>query len=179
MSLTSDTPEGRATSEEFLRLFTRNQFRIAGLVRSLVTDPVDASDVMQETSLTLWRGFDQFDAEQDFAKWALGVARHQVLKHWRSKRGDRHVFSETLINELADEVETCLSNDQQRLQALRDCLQKLTNRQRELVKDFYGKGISAAGVAKSWNRNIHAIYNALRSLRKELGECIMTKLSES
>ncbi len=167
-----DIPDNHAISEEFLRLYTRDQFRIAGFVRSLVVDPADAGDVLQETSLELWRSFPQYDRDREFASWAFGVARHQVLKHWRSKRRERLVFSEALINDLADETLAVLCSDTDRLQALRECIGQLTCRQRDLIKDFYGNGISAAAVAKQWNSNIHAVYNSLRSVRKELQHCV-------
>ncbi len=161
-----------------MRLYTRNQARIAVFIRSLIRDPADASDVMQETSLTLWRSFSQYDRNLDFGSWAVGIARNQVLKLWRIKRRDQELFSDSLFLELADEVEANLSNSEQRLQALRDCVQRLTTRQRELIKDFYGNGVAAAEVARRWNRNLHTVYNALRSLRKELGQCIAAELNK-
>lgn len=175
----SSNSSGQPLSEEFLRLFTRDQFRIAGFVRAMVVDPADASDVLQETSLALWRSFDQYDPQREFASWALGVARHQVLKHWRTKRRDRLVFSETLISELADDVTSLLENDQRRYLALRECVSMLTARQRDLVRDFYGGGVTATEMAQRWNRNVHAVYNALRQVRKELQKCVGAKLGET
>ncbi len=168
-----------AMSEEFLRLYTREQFRIAGFVRSLVPDPADASDIMQETSMALLRNFHQYESGRDFANWAFGVARHQVLKHWRSKRRERLVFSEAFVNDLADETWTVLSTEPDRFQALRECIRRLTSRQRDLIKDFYGHGISAAAVAKQWNCNLHAVYNSLRAVRKELHQCILNTVAQS
>lgn len=166
-------------SEAFLRLFTREQFRIAGFVRSLVVDPADAGDVLQETSLALWRSFHQYDPEREFSSWALGVARHQVLKHFRAKRRDRLTFSESLLNDLADETADMLSADQQRYQALRDCVSKLTARQRELVRDFYADGVAAGDIAKQWNRNVQAVYNSLRNVRQQLQDCITRRLRDA
>ncbi len=171
-----DTPNHRSISEEFLRLYTREQFRIAGFVRALVVDPVDAGDVLQETSLELWRSFPQYARDREFAGWALGVARHQVLKYYRTKRRDRLTFSESLLDELANETAKTLSEDLPRLQALRDCVSNLTARQRELVRDFYANGVSASEIATQWDRNVHAVYNSLREIRKQLQDCITMRL---
>ena len=116
-------------------------FRIAGFVRSLVVEPADAVDVLQEITLELWRSFPHYDPNRDFVNWAFGVARHQVLKHYRAKRRDRLTFSESMLGELADEAAQLLSDEQPRFQALRDCVSQLTQRQRQLVRDFYANGI--------------------------------------
>ena len=166
-------------SEAFLRLFTREQFRIAGFVRSLVVDPSDAGDVLQGTSLALWRSIDQYDPNREFVNWAIGVARHQVLNYFREKRQDRLRFSEALLCELADQTAEMFTQDQQRYQALRECVRKLAVRERELVLDFYANGVSAGEIATRWNRNIHAVYNTLRNVRKGLQDCINRRLREA
>ena len=89
--------------EEFLQLFTRDQLRIFAWIRALVHDPTASSDVFQETSLEMWRSFASFRPDADFLRWALGIARHQVLKYWRKARRDRHAFSDELIQELTAE----------------------------------------------------------------------------
>ncbi len=177
--LPHDSSGDPALSEAFLRLYTREQFRIAGFVRSLVVDPADAGDVLQETSLELWRSFARYDPNRDFVNWALGVARHQVLKHYRTKRRDRLTFSESMFSELADETAQILSDEQPRFQALRDCVSHLTQRQRELVQDFYANGMSAGEIAKQWDRNIYAVYNSLREIRKQLQNCITMRQRET
>ncbi len=178
-SVVPEPPDDQALSEAFLGLFTREQFRIAGFVRSLVVDAVDAGDVLQETSLALWRSFHQYDPDREFFSWALGVARHQVLKHFRAKRRDRLTFSESLLSDLADQTADMLSDDQPRYQALRDCVSKLTARQRELVRDFYAEGIAAGEIAKRWDRNVQAVYNSLRNVRQQLQDCINRRLREA
>ena len=90
--------------EEFLSAFSHTQARVQAYIQALVPDPAHADDVFQSTSLVLWRSFATFDRDREFLPWALGVARHQVLTHWRTKRRDRHVFSEGLLAGLADEA---------------------------------------------------------------------------
>ena len=177
-SAVPDPPDDQAMSEAFLRLFTREQFRIAGFVRSLVMNQVDAGDVLQETSLALWRSFHQYESDRDFFSWSLGVARHQVLKHFRAKRRDRLTFSESLLSDLADETADMLSDDQPRYQALRECVSQLTARQRVLIREFYTDGVAANEIAKRWNRNVQAVYNSLRDVRRQLQDCINRRLNE-
>ena len=171
-------PADRTDSyEEFLGLFSRNQSRVQAYIRSLVPDAAHADDVFQATSLVLWRSFETFDKGKDFLPWALGVARHQVLMFWRTKRRDRHVFSETLIKSLADDALGRADFAADRQRALDACVEGLPPRQRDLIQMFYGENQSADTIAASWDRTVHAVYKALKVMRKSLLECVERRLA--
>ena len=163
--------------EEFLMLFSRNQSRVQAYIRSLVPDAAHADDVFQATSLVLWRSFATFDRDKDFLPWAFGVARHQVLMFWRTKRRDRHVFSETLIATLADDALGLAEMATDRQQALDACVEGLPPRQRDLIRMFYGENQSADTIAATWDRTVHAVYKALKVMRKSLLECVERRLA--
>jgi RNA polymerase sigma-70 factor (ECF subfamily) len=57
-------------------------------------------------------------------------------------------------------------------------MKRLTDRQRQLIEWFYGQGFAAGQIAERWNRSIHAVYKALKILRRVLLECIERKLAE-
>lgn len=163
--------------EEFLGLFSRNQARVQAFIRSLVPDGANADDVFQTTSLVLWRSFATFDREREFLPWALGVARHQVLMFWRTKRRDRHVFSEVLLAALADDALGRATATTDRQRALDACVEALPPRQRDLVRMFYGENRSADAIADCWGRTVHAVYKALKVMRKGLLECVERRLA--
>jgi RNA polymerase sigma-70 factor (ECF subfamily) len=163
--------------ELFISLFSRNQGRILAFVRALVPNPTQADDVFQTTSLVLWRSFGTFRRDAEFLPWAIGVARHQVLVHWRSRRRDRHVFSEALLVDLAAAAESELGEAELRQQALDACVSSLPERQRDLIRLFYGENQSAGDIAVSWNRTVHAVYKALTTLRRALLECVTQRLA--
>ena len=168
--------------EAFLGLYSKEQSRIQAYIRSLVPDATDADDLFQKTSLVMWRSFASFDRDKPFLPWALGVARHQILVHWRTRRRDRHIFSEDFLATLADELgerlagETPSLADRQR--ALDACVEQLPPRQQELVRRFYGDNEQAAAIAASWNRSVHAVYKALKVMRKGLQACIEERLRQ-
>lgn len=168
--------------EAFLGLYSKEQGRIQAYIRSLVPDPTDADDLFQKTSLVMWRSFASFDRDKPFLPWALGVARHQILVHWRTRRRDRHIFSESFLATLADELGERLSHqgpslaDRQR--ALDACVEQLPPRQQELIRRFYGDNEQAGAIAASWNRSVHAVYKALKVMRKGLQQCIEERLGQ-
>lgn len=164
--------------EEFLRLFTRDQRRVVAYIQMLIHDRTVADDVFQETSLVLWRSFSSFRPEAEFIPWALGIARHQVLRYWRTQRRDRHVFSESLVSELADDAIGLIGEIEPRQESLDRCVEHLTDRQRGLIQMFYGENQSASLIAVRWNRSVHAVYKALKVMRRSLLECVEQKLAE-
>ncbi len=163
--------------EQFLRLFSRDQLRIAGWIRSLVPEHAGADDVFQETSLELWRSFPTFRPDADFLPWALGVARHQVLKHWRTAKRDRLSFSEAFLAELTTEAIRMADELAPRQAALDECVGQLSDRQRDLIHRFYSDHQTAAVIASVWERSVHAVYKSLKILRRTLLECVEAKLS--
>jgi RNA polymerase sigma-70 factor (ECF subfamily) len=166
------------TYDQFLRLFTGDQQRLLAYILALVHDREEAQEIFQETSLVLWKAFPTFRPGEEFLPWALGIAKHQMLKIRRSRKRDRHVFGEELMTMLAEEAAAMAPEIAPREQALAECMKRLTDRQRQLIEWFYGQGLAAGQIAGRWDRSIHAIYKALKILRRILLECIERKLAE-
>jgi len=170
-------PPDDAEYELFLTLFARHHARVQAYVRSLVPDGGDADDVFQATSLILWRSFGTFDRDRDFLPWALGVARHQVLMFWRRARRDRHCFSDSLLETLADESLHRATEAGDRQRALDACVHDLSPRQRELIRMFYAENLPADAIAAAWDRSVHAVYKSLKVTRKALFDCVKRRLA--
>lgn len=175
----SPAPEGLNEDrryEEFLTHFTRVQGAVLAYIRSLVHDPAGADDVFQTASLTLWRRFDSFHRGEPFLPWALGIARHEVLHYWRSRRRDRLVFSEAALAHLADAAVGVADEADQRQEALEACVKGLPERQRQLVAMFYDQRLPADQIAAAWGRTVHAVYKSLKVLRRSLLDCVERRL---
>ena len=147
-------------------------------ILALVHDRDDAQEIFQETSLILWRAFPTFRPGEEFLPWALGIAKHQMLRLRRSRKRDRHVFGDELLAILAEEAAAMAPEIAPRQQALAECMKRLTSRQRQLIEWFYGQGLAAGQIAERWNRSIHAVYKALKVMRRVLLECIERRLAE-
>ena len=171
------TPIDPELYEQFLTLFTRDQLRITAWIRALVPNHTAATDVFQETSLELWRSCPTFRPDTDFLPWALGVARHQVLKHWRTAKRDRLTFSEEFLHELTVEAIDLADEMVPRQAALDECVKQLSDRQRDLIHRFYGANQTAAVIASAWERSVHAVYKSLKVTRRALLECVEAKLA--
>jgi RNA polymerase sigma-70 factor (ECF subfamily) len=140
----------------------------------------DAEDVFQQTSLVLWRKFDQFDLDDpngNFVSWACRIARFKVLNHLKQHGRDRHVFSDALLGLLAEEgIQDAKRLDAER-HALANCLGQLQTRHRQLIRACYGGGTTIRQVAQSLGRTPNSLYKLLNKIRAILLRCIEKSLA--
>ena len=72
--------------EKFIKLFSQSQPDIRRYIYSLCQNMSDMEDILQETSLSLWRKFDQYDHKQPFLNWAFRFAYFEVMKYREKKK---------------------------------------------------------------------------------------------
>lgn len=167
--------------EQFNRLFYKYERNIRAFVASILPNWEGVDEVMQETSIVLWKKFDQFEDHGDpssFLGWAFTISRYEVLKFKRKKATDKLVFSEDVFELLLDEAEEMAETQQDREKALEGCLTKLKDSQRELLKVAYEEGISIKEAAVKVGRTQTGLYKALARIRDKLHTCIQTKMVE-
>jgi RNA polymerase sigma-70 factor (ECF subfamily) len=168
--------------EDFLRLYTGYERNIRAFVTSLLPNWEGVDEVMQDTSLVMWRKFDQFDPDRPgskFIDWAFMIARYEVLKYRRKKATDRLVFSEDVFELLAKDAVEVSATQPDRQRALHRCLAKLDNAPRELLRVAYADGVSIHAAAEKVGRTPSGLYKALARIRQGLRRCINLTLSEA
>src|ERR1700761_222206 len=158
--------------DRFLRLFAEHEPAVRIFVRSLTPNRMDASEVMQEVAVVLWKKFGEFEETRDFRKWAFGVARFEALAFLRDRARDRHVFDEELVNRLADDAAGAGQRHEAQREALESCLQKLPAAQRELVLAAYTKGRRMDELAAERGQSAMSLYKILHRTRQALLECV-------
>lgn len=164
--------------ERFVQLFARHEPAIRGFVRSLFPAAQHADEILQETSLVLWRKFADFEDGTDFLAWALTIARFEVLKFRRKLARDRHVFSPDLLTTLAEEAAAEIDHRQEERRALEDCIQRLPRKQRDLIRAAYVPGVTIKEVAERVGRSATSLYKVLNRLRLLLLKCIQARIVE-
>ncbi|HYT92413.1 MAG TPA: sigma-70 family RNA polymerase sigma factor [Gemmataceae bacterium] len=167
---TADPPPEAAAFAAHVR---REQTRLYGYIHSLVRDLNDADDLFQQTTLILWKKFGEFDPQRSFFSWACGIARLEVANFLRSRGRQRLYFSDDL-NLLLIEAQQEMADDEleDRRAALAGCVEKLRQRDRELLQECYSDTDSVNDVAGRRGRSPQSVYNSLRRIRRALYECI-------
>ncbi len=163
----------------FTRLFIRHRGMVSSYLLSLVHDPNDAEDLLQDVAVNLMQKFDDFDG-RDFGAWARQVARWHVLNHWRSEtRYQRALRGSTL--DLLDEAfaadEAQAGTWEARKSALIRCLAGLGARLRGAVEMRYVNGFSLAQIAARLGKRESAVQMAMARTRDRLAECVRRSLA--
>jgi len=164
-------------SEQFTESVIANQRRLYAYILTLLPDPNDASDVLQQTNMALWRESGSFEEGTDFVAWSLRVAYYRVLEHRTKQKRQRKRFSTVLVETLADEMQSESSDENHRLEAMLKCLEHLRPRDRELVYRRYSKGEMVSAMAASMGQSANALANQLYRIRRSLWKCIQSRLS--
>jgi RNA polymerase sigma-70 factor (ECF subfamily) len=163
-------------SQEFIGLFAVHAQRLYAVIYALLPHAADADDVFQETSKLLWERFGEFQPGTNFFAWACRFAQYQVMAHRQRKRRSRLHFSDEFLAAVAEQAgrDGPLLAAQHR--ALADCLQKLKERDRELVQARYQPGVTISDLAARLNRSLDAVYKALQRAHQQLVACVQRSL---
>src|SRR5215469_17587546 len=87
--------------DQFIERFIRSQDRIYAYVVTLLPNRTDAEEVFQQTSLVLWKKWQQFDPARDFVAWACGIAHYEVRNFLRKHKDKARVYlSEDIMEEM-------------------------------------------------------------------------------
>ena len=158
--------------DRFLELFAEHEGALHAFLRALLPSREEATEAFQETAITLWRKFNEFDPSRDFKAWAFGIARNKALAAIRYRQRERLVFSDELIGLLADDAMAIDSTVLTQEQALDDCLRKLPDAQRELVLTAYEKGTRIDRLGQRLGQTPMALYKKLHRIRQSLLLCV-------
>ena len=113
-----------------------------------------------------------------FLAWAFKIARYEVHRNRdRAKRLNRLVFSEHLMELMAEEQEFAGEEHHRRISALDHCLENLTTNQREIVRHCYTPGFTLEQLANKSGRTPGSLRIALMRIREALKTCIERKLA--
>jgi RNA polymerase sigma-70 factor (ECF subfamily) len=164
--------------EEFVRLLGQHQRRIFLYVMCLVPNRTEAEEIVQDTTLVLWREFARFQPGTNFPAWACRVAFHRVLAWRKKKQRDRLEFSPAFLDAVAEETSAEAERLEERSEALGRCIEKLPADHRELLQRRYHDGQSVEDMAREVGRTVEAIYRALSRIRHALHDCVTRSLAQ-
>lgn len=169
-----------ADSAEFLvTQITRSQRQLHAFILSIVWNPSEADDILQETNLALWKKAAEFDSSRPFLAWAMRFAELQTMA-WlkRHRQQQRVVFDDDLVGVLAEEAVADQSLFEARRHALGSCLNKLQPEHRQLIAHRYEPDASVKAMAEAAGTTAKAVSAKLGRIRRALLDCIDRTLTE-
>lgn len=156
----------------FLSLHMPHQRRIFGYLVSLVRDFGEAENLQQEVAIEAWKGLAAYDPAKPYLPWVFGIVRHVVSRHFREKQKAANCLPLDVAESVAaamDEREEDMARERA---LLTECVQKLPDRHRELIRYRYDEGLNLGDIARRLASNLGAVNVMLCRIREALLRCV-------
>jgi RNA polymerase sigma-70 factor (ECF subfamily) len=164
-------------TELLVRLLSKHQDDLFRYIFALLPHEEDARDVLQETSVALYRKFAEYDPSKPFLAWAYCFAYLEVLKQReRNQRGTR-LFKRELVERLSREREPHEPVLYARLLALDQCLKELSPGDQELIRQRYQEKAGAEELMRQFETSRRTLFRKLDHIRRLLFDCISRRVA--
>jgi len=168
--------------DELERLVRVHQASIYRYLRYLGAEPPLAEDLVQETFLATMRPNPKQPSRPDepaWGGWLRGIARNLFLMECRRRRTNPAFAADPALERAeaawAAQFQTVAAAGD-RLAALRECLDALPARQREIIEHRYAKHTGRSEMGRLFGMTEDGIKSLLRRIRAALAECIERRL---
>jgi RNA polymerase sigma-70 factor (ECF subfamily) len=176
------------THEQLESLIRTHQAMVYRYLRYMGAAADVAEDVAQETFFAAYKSgtVPLEDAESESgrcAAWLRGVARNQLLMHFRKARANPVASDPAVLEQALNHADEAWATELLRngdgfdyAEALRKCLERLQGTQRKVLDMFYAEEYSRAQIAESLNMSEDGIKSLLRRVRAGLRSCVQNRL---
>jgi RNA polymerase sigma-70 factor, ECF subfamily len=178
MTQVGQNPQPTRDPDVFLRLLMANQQRLYAFILTLLPNWADADDVFQEATTVLWRKFPEFTPGTNFLAWSCTVARFEVLRFRKRRQAPCLELDAELTDSLALASQTANLQSPRRLDALQQCIAKLSDADQHIVELRYQPGATIKGVAGHIGRPVQGLYKAMARIHLSLAECVRRTLAQ-
>ena len=156
------------------------QFRseFMGYLYAITRDFELAEEVYQNAAVVIIEQSKKSDSIRDFRAWAKEVIRRQALHALRARDvSEKHAraISPELLDVVSDvflEDDLEAATEREEARALRQCLDELSGRKRELIAMRYEGSASFDEISESVGSTPAAVQRALSRVRKMLHGCV-------
>jgi len=155
--------------------WTRAYPMISAYVRSMIFSLHDAEDVIQEVAVAVAESFDQFDQSKALMPWVMGIARHKVVDHIRTKGRNPLTFDNDTMGQISEAFESIERESDHMKKALDDCMRQLKERPRHVLELRYLREMDISDISQRMGLSTNAIYVMLHRIRTSLALCIQGK----
>lgn len=168
--LLTEVADGRESA--LCTLYQRYESRVYRYAMIRLGEPGDASDVVNDVMLQVWRAAGAFAGRSKVSTWILGIAHHKVIDHLRRRgRHQGEELDEQMPDDSTPAVEDRLSAEQD-FSHLQDCMQQLSAVQRQVLELTFFDDCSYPEVAQIMDCPSGTVKTRVFHARKLLRECL-------
>jgi len=176
VTLIKNAQQGKDVFEHLLRRYQHDVFRI---IRVYTQNDSDAEDLAQETWVKVYRSIRKLKEPYHLESWLKKIAVN-TAKDWLSSRAYKELQSTDEIQPQQLWGSAMLQYQrQQQIKKIRDAIDSLSAKNRQVVLDFYILGYSATQIGQRLNIPISTVNSRLKEARKQLRREFETMVAQS
>ena len=156
------------------QVFLAHHDFVRGVALKYAPWPGLMEDIAQQVFLEFMAKESQWDLSTDAHPLLATMTRHIAMRQWRERTRQQPEVVQKLadhIRLLAEEREAPPRYEDE-ISVLRNCLQKLPEKSRELVELYYYNDIGTPQIADQIRMKADTVCRALSRVREKLRECI-------
>ncbi|MEM8728927.1 MAG: RNA polymerase sigma factor [Pseudomonadota bacterium] len=159
------------------QFYERHQAGLYHFVRGRLGDAFEASDVMQEAFLEVWKGASRFKGHSSAKTWLYGIARNKAVD--RVRKSQRVTLKDNPDETLADDSPTPQAVMEAASDAARvkECMDKLPDVQRAAVRLAFYEDLSYPEAADVEGVPVGTIKTRIHHAKKLLLRCLAGKVT--
>lgn len=178
--------DNNSENQEFVELFQSHEAFLVAVAFRFAPRPDLVPDIVQQTFVRFMERALQkpWNLEIETKPLLYSIAKSVALDHWRRYQQEspealvrigRHLSRIQAENE---HKEATYERNTRRVEALKECREKLPTDSAILLEEHYDRGISISDMAKKRNINTARLRMVFFRLRAKLKDCIQKKLHE-
>lgn len=169
--------DNKSRNARFVELLTPNYYKIHSFILALVPNRSDAEDVLQSSITYMLEHFEDFKPGTNFLSWAFAISKFQALSHRKHLKRSKIFFSETVIENIELETQKLSSEIDLRLDALKQCMKKLQEKDAAFLKKRFETKRTIADLADELGLSPHILYKRLAHIKTLLLSCVRRTLA--
>jgi len=159
----------------FTELVRMTQNRLRGFILWYLPIKSEVDDIAQEVYLYVFDNLNKYEAGTDFSSWLREIARYRIMNRKRSaarqaEREEKYV--DKILLETEDENSQVTDVIDDRLSAMKKCLNRLPDKSRQLLEQRYFQNLNARTLSEKIDMSSSAIRMTLMRVRTILRTCI-------
>ncbi|MEM9750231.1 MAG: sigma-70 family RNA polymerase sigma factor [Pseudomonadota bacterium] len=158
----------RGAMKEF---YVRHSDAVYGFIRSRLADPMEASDVLHDTMLEVWRRADSFAARSSVRSWVFSIARNKAVDRLRQK--SRTLLTDTdpdIEDDAPDPLSAAIAA--QNAEKVRACVETLSDPHRAVVHLAFFEDLSYSEIADIEGCPVGTVKTRIYHAKKLLTRCL-------
>jgi len=160
-------------------LVQENEAMLMTYLRSAVRNQAVVEDLFQEAMLIAWRRIKEYDRSCPFGPWIRGIAAKLIMAHFRKAKSDIMITGCDALEYLSKQIEHIHERPgdtwEQKIDALKHCIEALPDNYRGMIELRYFKHHPASRISEITKISLEAVRKRLQRARAQLLDCLKRK----